>query len=583
MEKRICQNCKKEFVIEPDDFSFYERIKVPPPTFCWKCRAARRLNFWNEHNLYRVKDAVAGKEMFSTFSTASPVKVYERDYWWSDAWDPLAYGREYDFSRPFFEQFHDLLKAVPWPSRSVRDMVNSDYSNQATAQKNCYMCFNGGYSEDCLYGVAFRNMRSSIEFYAALNSDQCYGVYQVDKCYRVFFSEECLGCQDVWFSTDCVNCQNCFGCVGLRHKQYYLFNKPCSKEEYFEEIGKYDLGSYRAVTDLLQRKEGFKLKFPFKYMHGILNKDASGDYVYRSNNAHFCYEAGDVENSKFIQNTSLSTKDTYDYSNWGQNAELIYESVSCGDQAQNLKFCFDCWPACNRMEYSMNCHASSDCFGCIGFQKKQYCILNRQYSKEEYEALVPKIKKHMDEMPYADAGGRVYRYGEFFPYELSPTAYNESKAQDYFPLTEETAREKKLTWYPIERKEFQTTMSAGDLPDGVKDAGDATLNEKIGCLRCGRAYRIIAPELDFHRRFGLPLPRLCFNCRYTELLRSRNPLDLWHRRCQCAGTNSGHGAYANIAKHAHGDNPCSNEFETSYAPERPEIVYCEACYNAEIA
>ncbi len=23
--------------------------------------------------------------------------------------------------------------------------------------------------------------------------------------------------------------------------------------------------------------------------------------------------------------------------------------------------------------------------------------------------------------------------------------------------------------------------------------------------------------------------------------------------------------------------------ETSYAPARPEIVYCEACYNAEVA
>jgi len=27
---------------------------------------------------------------------------------------------------------------------------------------------------------------------------------------------------------------------------------------------------------------------------------------------------------------------------------------------------------------------------------------------------------------------------------------------------------------------------------------------------------------------------------------------------------------------------CTNEFETPYAPDRPEIVYCEECYNKEI-
>jgi len=29
-EVRICQNCKKDFTIEPEDFTFYEKIKVPP-------------------------------------------------------------------------------------------------------------------------------------------------------------------------------------------------------------------------------------------------------------------------------------------------------------------------------------------------------------------------------------------------------------------------------------------------------------------------------------------------------------------------------------------------------------------------
>jgi tRNA(Ile)-lysidine synthase TilS/MesJ len=41
-ETKNCQNCKKDFVIEQEDFNFYERIKVPPPTWCSQCRTIRR-------------------------------------------------------------------------------------------------------------------------------------------------------------------------------------------------------------------------------------------------------------------------------------------------------------------------------------------------------------------------------------------------------------------------------------------------------------------------------------------------------------------------------------------------------------
>jgi len=109
MENRTCQNCKQEFRIEPDDFGFYEKMKVPPPTWCPECRMIRRMAFRNERLLFRRKDDATGKEIFSGFPPQAPIKVYDREYWWSDAWDSMVYGREYNFSRPFFEQFRDLM------------------------------------------------------------------------------------------------------------------------------------------------------------------------------------------------------------------------------------------------------------------------------------------------------------------------------------------------------------------------------------------------------------------------------------------------------------------------------------------
>ncbi|MGC9603295.1 MAG: hypothetical protein ABSF47_02395, partial [Minisyncoccia bacterium] len=168
-----------------------------------------------------------------------------------------------------------------------------------------------------------------------------------------------------------------------------------------------------------------------------------------------------------------------------------------------------------------------------------------------------------------------------FPPELSPFAYNETIAQEYFPLTKGEAEKQGYRWKDPDTKEYQITLLPTKLPDHIKDTGDDILKETIGCAhaappaggcthQCTTAFRIIPEELSFYRRMNLPLPRLCPNCRHYERLAQRNPLKLWHRQCMC-----------DKATHTHKGH-CLNEFETSYSPERKEIVYCEQCYNAEV-
>jgi hypothetical protein len=112
-ETKQCQNCKNNFTIEPDDFSFYEKIKVPPPTFCSECRFVRRFIWRNEGSFYNYKCDLCNKNIITTNSSSNRFPIYCNNCWWGDKWDGIEYGRDYDFSKSFFQQFKELMEVVP--------------------------------------------------------------------------------------------------------------------------------------------------------------------------------------------------------------------------------------------------------------------------------------------------------------------------------------------------------------------------------------------------------------------------------------------------------------------------------------
>ncbi len=581
-ESRDCQNCRKEFTIEPEDFKFYEKMQVPPPTFCPQCRLIRKLTFRNQRNLFIRKDDASGKEIFSGIPQSAPLKVYDLDYWNSDNWDAMEFGRDYDFSRTFFEQFRELMHVVPFASKSVQFMVDSDYCDQASYMKDSYLCFDGGYLENCAYCIRINNGKDSLDITEGVNPELCYDSFSINKCHKVFFSVDCENSFDIWFSRDLNGCNNCFGCVGLRNKSFYVFNKPCSKEEYFKKLTGFNLSSRKSLNEFREKSHEFWEKSPVKYMHGTHNVDVMGDFIFNSKKTEKSYYVHEAENVKYSLYLFSDIKDSSDYVNWGYRASKMYECLTCGDQVNNLRFCWECWPSSRDIEYSMECRSSSDLFGCVGLKKKSYCILNKQYTKEEYLALREKIMKHMSKMPFIDKKGNTYKYGEFFPQELSPFGYNHTTAIDFFPLSKEKALEQGFVWQEPEAKEYKTTLDASLLPDTIGEVDDSVLKEILKCTQCEKAYRIILKEIDFLRKMSLPLPTKCQNCRYVDRIKFRNQPKLYKRQCQCASEKSDNGIYSNEAKHKHGANHCPNQFETSYSPDRPDIVYCEDCYLQEV-
>lgn len=152
-QNKICQNCEREFLIDAQDFDFYQKIKVPAPTWCPECRDVRRFVFRNGHSLYKRKCDLCGESVVSRVSPDKSYKMYCQKCWWSDKWDGLQYGRDYDFGKSFFEQFKELLLATPHISVFNTNTVNSEWVNQETDDKNCYLNVGGHFNEDSAYNT----------------------------------------------------------------------------------------------------------------------------------------------------------------------------------------------------------------------------------------------------------------------------------------------------------------------------------------------------------------------------------------------------------------------------------------------
>ena len=410
------------------------------------------------------------------YSPDKPFPVYCKDCWWSDKWNASDYQTEYNWDKPFFEQFRELLGKVPRPNLIFSNAINCDYCNYFADGRNCYLCFGSIEVENCLYGSPYQS-KDCVDTHLIRESELCYESMDGEKLYQCFYTQDCSNSVNLFYCFDCKNCQECIGCVGLRNKSYHIFNQPHSKEDYQrkkDEIFKAGLVGFETLASQFEK---FKLGFPRRYASILQSYKVSGDHIVNSKKSNFCFDVKELEDSKYCTRI-IGAKDIYD-TNYCEYPELCYEHIGYWKNS-SIKFTNTLGES-SFSSYSDFCVGSSHLFGCIGLRSKSYCILNKQYTKEEYENLVPRIIEHMNSMPYVDSKGRIYKYGEFFPPELSPFSYNETIAQEYFPLTKEEAESKGYRWKDPEPRNYEIQIPNDKLPDHIKDVPDDIIGQVIEC------------------------------------------------------------------------------------------------------
>lgn len=542
-----CKNCHNQFEITDTDRAFYKKISVTEPTLCPDCRETQRLSFRNERYYYQNKCNSCGKTITSVYDPSFHQNVYCHKCWWSEKFDGQEFGVEFNFNKGFFEQYQSLLERVPklaMMNDNGTGSENSEYTYDVSRCKNAYLVIGSWHVQDCSYGFQINHVRDCIDNFFVNESELMYNCAMCEKCYNCQDLAQCTNCKDCIFGYDLRSCKDCLMCAALQNKQYCILNQQYSKEEYNKIKQELNLGSWNDRLSQRERFLSFLLTIPRKYANLVNCENCTGDNLISCKNCQSCFFQRNMRDCKWMSSGDGAT-DCYDCWSTG-GPELCYNCIT-PDLSYNVIFGIYCWKT-KYAVYSENCHSSENIFGCVGLKRKKFCVLNKQYSPEEYQKVKDQIVTHMQQ---------TGEWGEFFPSHISPFAYNETTAHEWYPLEQNQAKEAGYRWQQKLPGVYEKqTIAWQNVPQDIADIDDSYAQHVFSCINCHKNYKIQTGEINFYKRNNIPLPRLCIDCRYNLRKRSMNPRQLYSRTC---------------AK-------CSTKIQSTYAPSRSEIIYCEKCY-----
>lgn len=564
--QKTCKQCRNDFEITDGDLAFYDRVSpvisgkkylIPKPKLCPDCRCQQRLAWRSERFFYHRGCDLCDKKIISMYRPGAKFPVYCSSCWWGDGWSALDHGCGFDFNRPFFEQFDGLANQVPHFALAMMytTIENSDYCNQVGFLKNCYLIYNSDNSEQCFYGKGINRCFDCMDCFKIYDCEACYECSNCNNCTFSTYLIDSYTSDKCHFSANLIGCKDCFGSVNLRNKKFCFFNEELGEDEYKKRVEK--IRREKSGSEISSEFLKFREKFPMKWMQENKTENCTGDYLVECKDCFDCYDCEYLEKSKYCNDLKKGDKvsfDNNDISYFGMGLSSCYQGSVIGYNANHVLFSDNVWD-CSDLYYSQQCmNSSHDLFGSFGIKRGSYCVLNKKYSKEDYEKLVASIINHMKE---------TGEWGEFFDISSSPYSYFETNAHEYYPMEKEEVLEKGWKWEtPIEPdySSVAKKIPANKLPDTIDQIPDEILDWAIECEDSGRLFKILKGELDFYRKMNLPVPHFHPDVRHFRRLRLRNPRKLRDASC----------------------GKCGSGTITTISGEFGQNVYCQQCYLSEV-
>ena len=324
---------------------------------------------------------------------------------------------------------------------------------------------------------------------------------------------------------------------------------------YREKMQAVEWDNFQQIEDLWAQFLEFARTQPQPAIRGVELGSSTGDFINNCENAQRCFDSRGLRDC--VNCLGIDTaNDCMDYFSWGQNVELIYCTTRCGYNSTNVKFCFLTYESCADVEYCITCFSCKNCFGCVGLRHKEYCILNTQYSRDEYLDLRKRIVAQMSDPQATPA---EYAYGEYFPYSLSCFPFNDSDAMYYCPLSKEEALQRGANWYDDPTGPVRPSLDWAAVAQRTKEVTSSICDETLACQSTGKLMRITKLELEMYKRRNIPLPRINWESRLLRRFNFYNYPQLYESVCPKSG----------------------RQVTTTFAPNSPWLVWHNSAYTEQ--
>lgn len=285
----------------------------------------------------------------------------------------------------FFTELQKIILSQPKLPVVVVNCENCTLCNEVYNSKNLFSCFDAYQITDSFYLFDSFICANCGDCDYAIESELCYESVDPYKAFNCDYLEYCENIRD---SAYCYRCSgnNLFGCVNIKNKSFCIFNRQLTESEYNEKVKK-----LRALPPekILAAVENIKKRFPLTQTIAADNENTTyGNYIHFDKDCYLCFDAAHDVNSAYLYD-SFNCRMSYDLTYVAVGTELTYSAVDCATLF-NCSFCVHA-NNCQDSSYLFNCSNVKNSLGCVGLKNKEYCILNRQFTKEEYEKLKSEI------------------------------------------------------------------------------------------------------------------------------------------------------------------------------------------------
>ena len=415
----------------------------------------------------------------------------------------MDYGLDYDLSKSFADNFGSLFKNIPL-SATISQMAgeNTQYADVIVSSTNCYLsnmiidnCENIFYTfqsfENC------KNIFSSVSIYS--NSENIYMSSGVTNGFKVFYSKYIINSNNIWFSSNLIWCSECILCDDLENQKYCIENKEYEKEEYLEK--KKEI--LKNKNDFLSKLQNIKVKWK-----NFWSTDVTWNFIEKSSDVENGFYIADVSKSRNILFSWWTQKESYDVFDTWINVKDMYGVASWWVNSENIYLSSQI-ESCYNIFYSYYLNNSNHCFACIWLQNQSFCILNKQYTKEDWYKKVNQIFEKMDN------NGTLW---DFLPPELNPFYFNDTVAWIIWWFQKEDIVSDLYMWrdekIQVEIPNWVDTINIDELNSyqWFNQNWEWKINpeilKKVIIDENWNYYKIVQMEYDFLIKNSLPIPEI---------------------------------------------------------------------------